>query len=119
MDVILSGLASALTVPNLALIAFGVFVGITVGAIPGLNGPMAIAIAIPLTFVLSPVRKKLLVMVPVPGSPTPAAVTLRNPVVPKIGKPCADWASSSSLSSEKVMDLLTERALKIPRRTRS
>ena len=55
MDVILSGLASALTITNLALIAFGVFVGIVVGAIPGLNGPMAIAIAIPLTFVLSPV----------------------------------------------------------------
>ncbi len=55
MDVVLSGLASALTVTNLALIAFGVFVGIVVGAIPGLNGPMAIAIAIPLTFVLSPV----------------------------------------------------------------
>jgi putative tricarboxylic transport membrane protein len=55
MDVILTGLASALTLTNLALIAFGVFVGIVVGAIPGLNGPMAIAIAIPLTFVLSPV----------------------------------------------------------------
>lgn len=55
MDVILSGLASALTLTNLLLIAFGVFVGIVVGAIPGLNGPMAIAIAIPLTFVLSPV----------------------------------------------------------------
>ena len=54
MDVILSGLASALTFANLALIVFGVFVGIVVGAIPGLNGPMAIAIAIPLTFVLSP-----------------------------------------------------------------
>jgi putative tricarboxylic transport membrane protein len=55
MDVILTGLASALTFTNLLLIAFGVFVGIVVGAIPGLNGPMAIAIAIPLTFVLSPV----------------------------------------------------------------
>ena len=55
MDVILTGLASALTVSNLALVAFGVFVGIVVGAIPGLNGPMAIAIAIPLTFGLSPV----------------------------------------------------------------
>ncbi len=55
MDVILAGLASALTLANLALVAFGVFVGIVVGAIPGLNGPMAIAIAIPLTFVLSPV----------------------------------------------------------------
>ena len=55
MDVILTGLASALTVANLLLVAFGVFVGIVVGAIPGLNGPMAIAIAIPLTFVLTPV----------------------------------------------------------------
>ena len=55
MDVILTGLASALTVANLALVAFGVFVGIVVGAIPGLNSPMAIAIAIPLTFTLSPV----------------------------------------------------------------
>jgi putative tricarboxylic transport membrane protein len=55
MDVILSGLAAALTIPNLLLVAFGVFVGIVVGAIPGLNGPMAIAIAIPLTFVLTPV----------------------------------------------------------------
>lgn len=55
MDVVLTGLASALTFANLALVAFGVFVGIVVGAIPGLNGPMAIAIAIPLTFVLTPV----------------------------------------------------------------
>ena len=55
VDVILTGLASALTFTNLALVAFGVFVGIVVGAIPGLNGPMAIAIAIPLTFTLSPV----------------------------------------------------------------
>jgi len=55
MDVVLSGLATALTFANLALVAFGVFVGIVVGAIPGLNGPMAIAIAIPLTFTLSPV----------------------------------------------------------------
>jgi len=55
LDVIISGLLSALTFANLALIVFGVFIGIVVGAIPGLNGPMAIAIAIPLTFVLSPV----------------------------------------------------------------
>ena len=52
MDVVLSGLASALTLPNLALIAFGVFVGIVVGAIPGLNGPMAIALFIPITYYL-------------------------------------------------------------------
>jgi len=53
-DVILSGLSSALTLTNLLLVAAGVFVGIVVGAIPGLNGPMAIAISIPLTFALDP-----------------------------------------------------------------
>lgn len=54
IDVILSGLSDAMTVANLLLITLGVFIGIVAGAIPGLNGPMAIAIAIPLTFVLSP-----------------------------------------------------------------
>ncbi len=54
METVIAGLTDALTVANLLLIIFGVFVGIVVGAIPGLNGPMAIAIAIPLTFVLSP-----------------------------------------------------------------
>ena len=54
MDVILTGLASAFTWLNFAFITFGVFTGIVVGAIPGLNGPMAIAIAVPLTFFMSP-----------------------------------------------------------------
>lgn len=54
MHAILNGLADALTLTNLFFTAFGVFVGIVAGAIPGINGPMAIAVAIPLTFVLSP-----------------------------------------------------------------
>jgi len=54
IDVILTGLSEAMTVTNLLLITLGVFTGIVVGGIPGLNGPMAIAIAIPLTFVLNP-----------------------------------------------------------------
>ena len=54
LDTILTGLSSAMTLTNLLLIAAGVFVGIVVGAIPGLNGPMAIAISIPLTFALDP-----------------------------------------------------------------
>ena len=32
----------------------GVVIGIIVGAIPGLNGPMAIAVALPITFYMSP-----------------------------------------------------------------
>jgi putative tricarboxylic transport membrane protein len=54
IDVIVTGISNALTPVNLLLTAAGVFVGIVVGAIPGLNGPMAIAISIPLTFALSP-----------------------------------------------------------------
>ncbi len=54
MDIILVGLADAFTVHNMAMISLGVFIGIAVGAIPGLNGPMAIAIAVPLTFFMGP-----------------------------------------------------------------
>jgi putative tricarboxylic transport membrane protein len=50
MDVILAGIADAFTPYNLMLMAIGVFTGILVGAIPGLNAPMAIAIAVPLTY---------------------------------------------------------------------
>ena len=54
MDIILAGFADALTPMNILFIAFGVFTGIMVGAIPGLNGPMAIAIAVPITFYMTP-----------------------------------------------------------------
>jgi putative tricarboxylic transport membrane protein len=54
MDVIFAGIADAFTPINLMFMAAGVFTGILVGAIPGLNAPMAIAIALPLTYYMSP-----------------------------------------------------------------
>jgi len=51
---LLAGMADALTLTNIVLVALGVVTGIVVGAIPGLNGPMAIAVALPVTFYLSP-----------------------------------------------------------------
>lgn len=54
LDVILAGVADALALANVLFVVAGVATGILVGAIPGLNGPMAIAIAIPATFWLSP-----------------------------------------------------------------
>ena len=54
MDTILAGIGDAFTLMNFAYIAFGVFMGIMVGAIPGLNGPMAIAVAVPLTYYMDP-----------------------------------------------------------------
>ena len=55
LNIILAGIADALTLWTLLLVAAGVTLGIVVGAIPGLNGPMAIAIAVPATFYLEPV----------------------------------------------------------------
>jgi len=54
MDVIFAGISDAFTPINLMLMALGVFTGILVGAIPGLNAPMAIAIALPITYYMAP-----------------------------------------------------------------
>jgi len=51
---ILTGFADAFTLVNLGFIALGVASGVTVGAVPGLNGPMAIALCVPVTFYMSP-----------------------------------------------------------------
>ena len=54
LDIIILGIIDAVSVWNILLVAAGVTLGILVGAIPGLNGPMAIAIAVPATFYLEP-----------------------------------------------------------------
>ena len=54
MEGLLPGIAQALTPATLGFVLFGVVLGIMVGAIPGLSSPMAIAIAVPLTFYMSP-----------------------------------------------------------------
>ena len=54
METILLGLSDVFTANTLLFVAFGVSIGIFVGAIPGLNSLMAIAIAIPITFYMSP-----------------------------------------------------------------
>jgi putative tricarboxylic transport membrane protein len=55
MDIILAGVAGAFEPINIAFIVLGVSLGILVGAIPGMSAPMAIAIAVPLTYALNPV----------------------------------------------------------------
>ncbi len=50
MDVVISAVINNLTLTNLIFITLGIIVGVTVGSIPGLNGPMAIALTVPLTF---------------------------------------------------------------------
>lgn len=50
MDLVISALFASLSVDNLMYIVAGVALGNIIGAIPGLNAVMAIAIAVPLTY---------------------------------------------------------------------
>ncbi|MGB5466467.1 MAG: tripartite tricarboxylate transporter permease [Sedimenticolaceae bacterium] len=54
MEMILAGLMDALSPTSLMFVFVGVAVGVAIGAIPGINGPMAIALFIPLTYYMSP-----------------------------------------------------------------
>ncbi len=50
MDVVLAGLQDAFAIQTIIYVALGVFIGLAVGAIPGLSGGMAIALCVPLTY---------------------------------------------------------------------
>ena len=55
MENFLLGLGDVFNQTSLAFMLFGVVCGIVVGAVPGLSGPMAIALCIPLTYYMTPV----------------------------------------------------------------
>lgn len=55
IEVIIAGLIDSLHPLNLLFVLVGVAAGVTAGAIPGINGPMAIALCIPLSYYMSPV----------------------------------------------------------------
>jgi hypothetical protein len=54
MEVILAGFLDTFTPTNILFIFLGISMGVFVGAVPGLNGPMAIALAVPMTYYMSP-----------------------------------------------------------------
>lgn len=54
-DMILAGLLESLQIANVIFVLLGVVAGMIAGAIPGVNGPMAIALCIPLSYYMSPV----------------------------------------------------------------
>ncbi|MGI9570507.1 MAG: tripartite tricarboxylate transporter permease, partial [Desulfobulbia bacterium] len=53
MELIVAGLLDSLSPNSLMFVFVGVAVGVLIGAIPGINGPMAIALFIPVTFYMS------------------------------------------------------------------
>jgi len=54
MESIIAGLLDSLSPISLLFVLGGVALGVAIGAIPGINGPMAIALFIPLTYYMSP-----------------------------------------------------------------
>ncbi|MEM7061508.1 MAG: tripartite tricarboxylate transporter permease [Pseudomonadota bacterium] len=54
MDLIAAGLLNAISPASLMFVFVGVALGVMFGAIPGINGPMAIALFIPITYYLTP-----------------------------------------------------------------
>jgi putative tricarboxylic transport membrane protein len=100
---IAEGLGNAFTWYNFFFVLAGVSLGQLVGAIPGLSAPMAIAIAVPFTFVLNPLTAIAFlvgvgkggtiggaipaVLINTPGSPEAAATALDGHPMSKQGKP--------------------------------
>jgi putative tricarboxylic transport membrane protein len=80
------------TVKNLLAVSGGLFIGIVIGAIPGLNVPMAVALLLPMTFYMDPVTGLSLligvykggtyggsisaILINTPGAPAAAATVL-------------------------------------------
>lgn len=54
MEMIVAGLLDSISPNSLMFVFIGVFVGVLIGAIPGINGPMAIALFIPITYYMTP-----------------------------------------------------------------
>lgn len=123
MTDILTGITEALSFGTIAFVILGVFIGNLMGAIPGLNSTMAIAIAIPATYLLSPlVAISFLVGISkggtiggsipailfnTPGTPEAAVTALDGHPLAKQGKPLKAMKTAvySSVTGDTMSDL--------------
>ena len=100
---IISALSQLFTVENLIFINIGIFIGIIFGAIPGMNGNLAITVLLPFTFALGTVPALLMltaiffgsnfggsissILINTPGTNAAAATLLDGYPLAKKGKP--------------------------------
>lgn len=124
LSIILAGFSDAFSLTNLLFVLFGVVLGQFVGAVPGIGPIMAMAIAIPFTFALSPivaisflvgVNKGGLVggavpaiLMNTPGTPDAAATALDGYPLAKQGKPlkATKMALFSSITGDTFSDIV-------------
>jgi|TARA_R110001583_G_scaffold47656_1_gene149213 putative tricarboxylic transport membrane protein len=110
---------------NFIAIAIGVFLGVVIGAIPGLTTTMAVALALPFTFSMEPVSAILLlvgiykggmyggsitaILIRTPGTPASACTLLDGYPMAQNGE--AKKALKMSLYSSVVADIISNIAL--------
>tara|TARA_B110000003_G_scaffold60933_1_gene61218 strand:+ start:16304 stop:17809 length:1506 start_codon:yes stop_codon:yes gene_type:complete len=79
------GISAVLSLSLLPILLVGVFLGVTIGAIPGLTGSMLIALSLPVTFFLTPEQAMALLVAEYVGSVSGgliSATLLRMPGTP-------------------------------------
>ena len=125
MTDILMGIQDAFTWLNILFLALGLFLGVIIGAIPGLNAPMAIAIAVPLTYYL-PTTAAIgflvginkggtfggsiaAILLNTPGTPEAAITTFDGHPLAKQGK--GEKAMKMALYSDVVGDTISDLVL--------
>lgn len=124
LSVVLAGLGDAFSPVNLLFVIAGVVLGQFVGAVPGIGPVMAMAIAIPFTFVLDPlvaiaflvgVNKGGLVggavpaiLMNTPGTPDAAATAIDGYPLARQGKPlkATKMALYSSVTGDTFSDIV-------------
>lgn len=119
-----AGVGDAFTLYNLLFVIGGVALGQFVGAVPGLSAPMAIAIAVPFTFTLSPLAAISFlvgvgkggtvggaipaVLINTPGTPDAAATALDGAPLARQGKPlkAMKMALYASVTGDTMSDIV-------------
>lgn len=125
MEAVLAALPAALSPMVVAMAAAGLVVGIVIGAIPGLNVPLAVAIALPVTFNLEPLGGLAMligiykggtysgslsaILIGVPGTPAAAATALDGAALMRRGQ--AGKALKMSLYASIIGEAASDLAL--------
>lgn len=109
MNDILAGIQDAFALMNIVFLALGIILGVIIGAIPGLNAPMAIAIAVPLTYSL-PTTAAIGFLVGINKGGTfggsIAAILLNTPGTPEAAITCFDgYPMAQQGKGEKAMKM--------------
>ncbi|MCD6122639.1 MAG: tripartite tricarboxylate transporter permease [Spirochaetales bacterium] len=81
------------TLQNILIVSLGLFIGITIGAIPGLNVPMTVALLLPITFYMQPIAGISLLLGVYKGGTyggSISAILINTPGAPAAAATCLD-----------------------------